>query len=145
MSESGLHITAAELRVMNVLWRLDAGAVRDVQTALAEEGAEPLAYTTVMTLMNQLAAKGVLAVDRSRQPFIYRPAVAREKIQRQRLMQLLTTLFDGQAGELVMRLVEESSLSPADFRRIEQKIADRERSESSAASPPSARPRRKKP
>lgn len=127
MTVSGLHITAAELRIMNVLWRLKSAAVRDVLNALNEEGGEPPAYTTVMTMMNQLAAKGALAVDKSRQPFVYQPAVARERVQRQRLWQLLETMFDGQAGELVMRLVEDSPLSPEDIRRIEQKIADREK------------------
>lgn len=142
MTVSGLHITAAELRIMNVLWRLKSAAVRDVLNALNEEGGEPPAYTTVMTMMNQLAAKGALTVDKSRQPFVYQPAVARERVQRQRLWQLLETMFDGQAGELVMRLVEDSPLSPEDIRRIEQKIADREKAGSAVT--PAARPRRRK-
>lgn len=142
MTVSGLHITAAELRIMNVLWRLKSAAVRDVLNALNEEVGEPPAYTTVMTMMNQLAAKGALTVDKSRQPFVYQPAVARERVQRQRLWQLLETMFDGQAGELVMRLVEDSPLSPEDIRRIEQKIADREKAGSAVT--PAARPRRRK-
>ena len=51
------HITAAELRILKVLWQVGSGTVRDVKDQLERDGDEPPAYTTVMTLMNQLAAK----------------------------------------------------------------------------------------
>lgn len=121
------HITEAELKLMKILWRIGSGTVRDVKTALEEECGEAPAYTTVMTLMNQLAAKGALAVEKSRQPYLYRPSVRRESVLRERLSQFLQTVFDGQAGELVLRLVEEAELSPEDLRRIEDRIERRER------------------
>lgn len=121
------HITEAELKILKVLWRLgEPATVRDVRDALAREGDE-LAYTTVMTLMNQLAAKGALAVDRARQPFVYKPAMRREQVLGERLRQFLNTVFDGQAGELVLRLVEESELSAEELKRIESRIARREK------------------
>ncbi len=127
MSDSTPHVTAAELRILKVLWRLGRGTVRDVKDALAAEGGEDPAYTTVMTLMNQLASKGALDVDKDRQPFVYVPAVGREAVLGDRLKQFLDTVFDGQAGELMLRLVEEAALSPDDIRRIEAKIEAREK------------------
>ncbi len=121
MGKSMPDITAAELRLMKILWQIGSGTVRDVKDRLAAEGDEP-AYTTVMTLMNQLAGKGALEVDRERQPFVYRPAVRREQVLSQRLKQFVQTVFDGQAGELVLRLVEQEELSDDDLRRIEAKI-----------------------
>lgn len=129
MGKSVPHITAAELRVLKVLWRIGAATVRDVRDALESEGGEPPAYTTVMTLMNQLATKKALKVDRERQPYVYRPALRREHVLSERLSEFLRSVFDGQAGELVLRLVEEADLSPEDLRRIEAKIEARERSE----------------
>ena len=123
------HVTAAELRVLKVLWKLGSGAVRDVLTQLEAEGDDPPAYTTVMTLMNQLATKGALEVDKSRQPYIYAPAVQREQVLGDRLRQFLSQVFDGQAGELVMRLVQEADLSPEDLRRIEAQIEEKERTD----------------
>ncbi len=121
------HVTAAELRLLKVLWKLGSGAVRDVLSELEKEAGDAPAYTTVMTLMNQLAAKGALEVDKSRQPYIYAPAVQREQVLGQRLRQFLSQVFDGQAGELVLHLVEEANLSPADLRRIEEQIEQKER------------------
>lgn len=126
MSRRLPHITAAELRILKVLWRIGGGTVRDVKDQLEKSDGEASAYTTVMTLMNQLAAKGGLRVDKARQPFLYEPALRREQVLAERLEQFLHTVFDGQAGELVLRLVEEADLSTDELRRIEEKIDARE-------------------
>lgn len=130
MAKSLPHITAAELRILKVLWRIGNGTVRDVKDELEKEEGEPSAYTTVMTLMNQLATKGGLEVDRDRQPFVYTAALRRERVLGDRLKQFLSTVFDGQAGELVLRLVEDADLSSDDLKRIEARIEAREKESS---------------
>jgi predicted transcriptional regulator len=127
MAKPTPHITAAELRIMKALWEQGAATVRQCLDALPTDGGDPPAYTTVMTMMKQLAEKGALAVDRERQPFVYTPAVRREQVLGQRVREFLHTLFDGQAGNLVLHLVEEADLSPDDLRRIEAKIKEREK------------------
>lgn len=121
------HVTAAELRILKVLWRIGSGTVRTVKEELERDGGDPQAYTTVMTLMNQLAAKGGLHVEKDRQPYLYRPALRRESVLAERVRQFISTVFDGQAGELVLSLVEEAELSPDDLKRIEAKIEAREK------------------
>lgn len=123
------HITAAELRVMKVLWKLGSGTVRQVLDALPADGDERPAYTTVMTLMKQLAEKEALAVERTRQPFVYVPMVRREQVLGSRVTQFLQTVFDGRAEDLVLHLAEQAELSPEDLRRIEAKIRQREQAE----------------
>ncbi|GMU84651.1 MAG: BlaI family transcriptional regulator [Planctomycetota bacterium] len=123
------HITAAELRVLKAVWRLGEVTVRDVRDLLEKDDADgdPPAYTTVMTLMNQLASKGALDVDRDRQPYVYKAAVRRDSVLAERLKQFVSTVFDGQAGELVLRLVEEVDLSPDVLKRLEAMIEAKER------------------
>lgn len=121
------HVTAAELKILKIIWAVGQGTVRDVKDALSADAGEKPAYTTVMTLMNQLAAKGVLNVDRTRQPFIYSAAVRRDQVIGQRIKQFVQQVFDGQAGELVLRLVEEMDISAEDLKRIEAKIESREK------------------
>jgi BlaI family penicillinase repressor len=138
------HITAAELRIMKVLWAIGSGTVRQVLDALPADGGDPPAYTTVMTMMKQLAEKGALRVDCERQPFVYTPAVRREKVLRQRLTQFLETVFDGRTEDLVLHLAEEADLSSEDLRRIEAKIQEREKADKSRG-PRRTRPKRKAP
>ena len=129
MAGSTPHITGAELKIMKILWRDGPKNVRQVKDKLAAEGGEEPAYTTVMTMMKQLAEKGALTVDRERQPFVYTSAVGRSQVMRQRVTQFLETVFDGQAADLVLHLAEDTDLSSEDLRRIEEKIEQREKQE----------------
>ena len=125
MARKREQITAAELRIMKVLWKSGPSTVRQCLDALAGEGGAP-AYTTVMTMMSQLADKGVLLVDKDRQPFVYTPKVRRDQVLKQRLAQFLQNVFDGEVENLVLHLAEETDLSSEDLRRIEAKIRARE-------------------
>jgi predicted transcriptional regulator len=115
-------MTPAELRVMKALWTLGRGSVAEVRAELTQRG-NPLAYTTVMTLLGRLAGKGAVMVDKVREPFVYKPAHRRESVLRDRLRDFVRDVFDGQADSLVLRLVEDQSLSREELREIERKIA----------------------
>lgn len=121
------EMTPAELRVMKALWELGKGSVADVRAELQQRGNE-LAYTTVMTLLGRLAAKNAVLVDKAREPFVYRPAHRRESVLRERLREFVRDVFDGRADSLVLRLVEDESLSREELREIERKIAEAEKS-----------------
>ncbi len=131
MAKRSPHITEAELRIMKLLWQQGASTVRQVLDALPVTDEERPAYTTVMTLMKQLADKGALTVDRERQPYVYRPAVRRDQVFRHRVSEFLHEVFDGQAVDLVLRLVEDEELSAEELRQIEAKVKQREQIERS--------------
>ena len=85
-------------------------------TALSLPGA------TVMTLLGRLATKGAVEVDREREPYVYRPAHARESILKDRLRDFLHDVFDGEADAMVLGLVEDESISIDELRAIERRI-----------------------
>jgi predicted transcriptional regulator len=69
-----------ERAVMDVLWDHSPPAatgltVRDVAEALHDRG---LAYTTVMTVLDRLAGKGMVRRERTGRAWSYRPAASRE-------------------------------------------------------------------
>ena len=119
-------MTPAELRVMKALWELGKGSVAEVRAELGQRGNE-LAYTTVMTLLGRLAAKNAVLVDKAREPFVYRAAFRRESVLRDRLRDFVRDVFDGQAESLVLRLVEDDSLTREELQNIERKIAESEK------------------
>jgi predicted transcriptional regulator len=123
MGKTPPDLTAAEFDIMKVLWRLERGTVADVRAEHTRLFESDLAYTTVMTLLGRLAAKGAVKVDRARQPFVYRPAFRRDSVVRERLKQFIDSVFDGEAESLVLRLVEDESLSRDELRRIQQRLA----------------------
>lgn len=107
---------------MKALWEIDRGTVAEVRAELARRG-HGLAYTTVMTLLGRLAAKGAARVDREREPFVYRAARRRESVLRERLREFVREVFDGEAHSLVLNLVEDESLSRDELKAIERTIA----------------------
>jgi predicted transcriptional regulator len=66
-----------EADVMDAVWDRGDTTVRDVHAALAHR--RDIAYTTVMTTMTRLAAKGLLKRDTSSLAHRYRPTVTRDE------------------------------------------------------------------
>jgi predicted transcriptional regulator len=134
MSRPRPELTPAEFNALKALWRLDRATVAEVRAELARHDGAALAYTTVMTLLGRLAAKGAVAVDRTREPFVYRAVQRRESVLRARLRTFLHEVFDGRADALVLRLIEDDALSPAELRALEDALERR-----AAAAPPPGR------
>ena len=131
MSRSS-DLTPAEFNVLKALWHLGKGSVAEVRAELAARGSD-LAYTTVMTLLGRLAAKHAVAVDRTREPFLYKAAHRRESVLRDRLRDFVREVFDGEADALVMRLVEDESLSLSELESIQKRVEASEREDAPPA------------
>jgi predicted transcriptional regulator len=57
---------------MDAIWEVSRTvSVREIVDALNEQRPKPLAYTTVMTVMNRLAAKNVLTRQGERRSYVY--------------------------------------------------------------------------
>ena len=82
-----------ELLCLRALWSLGEGNVRHVQEAIA--GTRTLAYTTVMTLLERLARKGVLTRRKVGRAFVYVPVASREAMRQAALKEFLEGHFDG--------------------------------------------------
>lgn len=115
-------LTPAEFNVLKALWRLGDASVADVRAQLGERGAQ-VAYTTVMTLLGRLVAKGAVAVDRSREPFLYRASAGRESVLRDRLRAFVRDVFDGDARAVVLGLAADGATSADELAALEAKVA----------------------
>ena len=88
-----------EAAVMERLWKRGSATVRDVVEDLGRTRA--LAYTTVMTIMTRLHAKGLLERDRDGKTYVYRPAFTREE-HRERLSRDLVRGLVDEFGEVAL-------------------------------------------
>ena len=87
-----------ELLCLNALWSIQEGNVKDVQQLVARK--RPLAYTTIMTVLDRLVRKGLLARRKVGRAFVYAPQTARDAMRRTALRELLDGFFDGSEEEL---------------------------------------------
>lgn len=108
-----------EFRLLRILWRSSPASAKDVLNEYNRGNSKKLKYTTVMTLLSRLTEKGVLAVDRERQPFHFSPLIGRDELVRQRLTEFVELFFDGRPGDLALRLVEDTDLSEDSIGRLE--------------------------
>ena len=88
-----------ELLCLNALWSLKEGNVKDVRQLVARN--RPLAYTTIMTVLDRLVRKGLLVRRKTGRAFVYVPQIARDTLRRTALRELLDGFFDGSEQELV--------------------------------------------
>jgi predicted transcriptional regulator len=88
-----------ELLCLNALWSIQEGNVKDVQRLVARK--RSLAYTTIMTVLDRLVRKGLLARRKVGRAFVYAPQTARDAMRRTALQELLEGFFDGSEEELV--------------------------------------------
>mgnify|MGYP001616351681 CR=1 FL=1 len=100
-----------ELECLKTLWTLGEGNVKDVRQAL--EPARGLAYTTVMTVLDRLARKGVVSRRKVGRSFVYTPAVTRDALRRPAVRELLENFFDGSEQSLIAYLRSEPLPPPA--------------------------------
>ena len=70
-------VQGAEAEAMDVLWDLGEAPVRVLMDALNERAAAPRAYTTYMTMLGRLHAKGLLVRRREDKTDYYRPVHTR--------------------------------------------------------------------
>ena len=114
-------LTDRELDIMAVLWERGAATVAEVQDQLEDE----LAYTTVLTILRTLEAKGHVGHEESGgRAYLYFPKTVRRHAARAALRHVLETVFDGAPDRLVSRLLADERVTPEQLRRIRDE-ADR--------------------
>jgi predicted transcriptional regulator len=88
-----------ELLCLNALWNLENGSVKEVQRIVAQS--RPLAYTTIMTVLDRLVRKGRLARQKVGRAFVYTPQATRDAMRRLAVRELLEGFFDGSEQKLM--------------------------------------------
>jgi predicted transcriptional regulator len=96
-----------ELLCLNALWSLSEGNVKEVQQVVCRK--RPLAYTTIMTVLDRLVRKGLLARRKAGRAFVYIPQMARDAMRRIALRELIDAFFDGSEQELIRFLTSRSA------------------------------------
>ena len=107
-----------ELDVMGVIWELGSGTVAEVRERLPAE----LAYTTVLTILRNLEAKGFLRHEAEGKAHRYFASVARRTARRTAVTRLIDKLFHGSPEQLLAQLVEDRALTADDLQRIRRRL-----------------------
>ena len=102
------ELTRAELEIMQVLWRIGAGVVRDI---LEELEAPKPAYNTVSTIVRILETKGFVGHKAYGKTHEYYPLVTKDDYARRYMDQVLSSFFGGSVSRLVSFFSEHKAIS----------------------------------
>jgi BlaI family transcriptional regulator, penicillinase repressor len=115
-------LTEQELEIMKVIWQLERATVREVYAELLKQ--RPIAYTTVMTMMNILEQKKHLEKWREDRAYVYKATQPRSRVVTEMVQELLDRVFNGSAEPLVVHLVNERKLSEKELQKIAKMMKD---------------------
>jgi predicted transcriptional regulator len=118
-------LTATELEMMNVIWRLAPCSVHQVLEALQPR--RQLAYTSVSTIVRILEQKGFVRSVKEGRGHLYEPVISKEDYQVKSLQHLVSNVFDGTPTLLVQRLVDSEQLNPEELDQIRRALRKKER------------------
>jgi predicted transcriptional regulator len=88
-----------ELLCLKTLWSLKEANVKDVRDVVARS--RPLAYTTIMTVLDRLVRKGFIVRRKMGRAFLYSPQASRDVMRRVAVRELLDGFFDGSEAQLL--------------------------------------------
>jgi predicted transcriptional regulator len=114
-----------EERLMTILWHEHPLSVRDVCTRVKRSR---LAYTTVMTTLDRLHNKGLLARTKQGNAFLYIPAIDRAEYQRRVVETALAPMFEQGAAPVLAAFVDMAAeVDETNLTVLERLIAEHKR------------------
>ncbi len=120
------RLAEVEWEVMDGVWKFNRQVtVRNVLDYVYPNGEK--AYTTVQTIMNILAEKGVLDREKIGPVNVYRPTVSREEVARAETRTLVSRMFEGSFGSLATYLVDSGELSQKELDELRVLIEEKEK------------------
>ncbi len=81
----------------------------------------------MLTTLRILEGKGYVRHTKEGRAFVYEPVVVQEEASRKALDYLVNRFFGGSCELLVMNLLKEETIGPAELRRIKKMIAESEK------------------
>ncbi len=118
-------LTPLELKVMNILWTIKSGFIKDIRENWDESPAP--AYNTISTIVRILKdKKDYIAHKAYGRTHEYFPKVTKEDYQRQFLDNAVSNVFSGSLSSLVSTLVDQDEISTSELDELRSILANYE-------------------
>jgi BlaI family transcriptional regulator, penicillinase repressor len=111
-----------QLLIMQTLWKVGRGTAREITDALNES--EPVAHSTVQTLLRTLEDKGAISHEVEGRTFTFFPLVKEDKYKRSATRDLLERVFGGDVHSLVAHLLQNENMTRKELDEIRRLVED---------------------
>ena len=118
-----IELSDGEWTIIHAVWELEPCAAPDVQEALQKT--KGWSYSTVRTMLDRMAAKGLLSTEKVRHITLYRSKVTRPQAQTSELKQILKKAFNGALTPMVQCLLNSEELTEQELNELNAMIQQR--------------------
>lgn len=109
-----------EMEVLDIVWEMRVATVTDVRERILQT--REVAYTTIMTVMRNLADKGFLKFEKDGATYVYSAARSRQSVTHDLVDDLVQKVFRGSHSAMVRTLVSGGPISDDELREIRKLI-----------------------
>jgi BlaI family transcriptional regulator, penicillinase repressor len=115
-----LRLGRVQMKIMQALWAGEGLSARQITEELNRS--EPIAHSTVQTLLRKLEAKGAVRHESHERTFVFYPVVKEDRAKWSAVCDVMDRVFDGSAVEMVSCLFEKERLSAEEMEQIRRLI-----------------------
>lgn len=119
MTKKQFQLTDAEFSVLESLWEHGPQSIREITSKLYPAGKNS-DYATVQKLLSRLSSKGCVIREQASPANIFVASIDRSDLLDSQLQQVAEKLYEGSMTPLLMHLIEGSTLSKTDRKRIRE-------------------------
>jgi BlaI family transcriptional regulator, penicillinase repressor len=116
-----MKLTKAEEQIMQILWDLGEGMVRDIRDKFSDP--KP-ARNTVSTIIRVLESKGIVGYRENGNAHVYYPLVSKREYSKKQLFSLMRDYFDNSFPQMATFFAKEKDLSVEDLEELLQEAKD---------------------
>ncbi len=112
-------LTKTEEQVMQVLWKLQQGFLKEI----LENSPDPKPHSnTIATILKILVEKGFVAYETQGRNNLYKPKISKSDYGKKTVNQLVKGYFEGSPARLVSQFVNDNKLSLEELEALLQQI-----------------------
>ena len=112
-------LTKAEEQVMQVLWKLKEGFIRDIMDAMPPPKPHQNTIATLLKILVEKEFVGIRIFGRQHQ---YHPLVSKDSYSKATMRSLVKSYFGGSFSDAVSFMVKENSISVDDLETLLQQL-----------------------
>ena len=120
MAKKNCQLTEAEWAIIRAVWDNQPCAAPTIQEALQSQ--KGWTYSTVKTMMDRMADKGLLKPEKIRNLILYRSAITKKQAQKSEVMRAVKRAFDGALTPMMQFLLDSKELSQEQLNELEAMI-----------------------
>lgn len=116
-------LTELQQAILDFVWTNGPSTSEAIREGL--QSRHPLKDSSIRTLLRRLEARGLLSHRVDGKVFVYEAGVPARRVAASALRHIIRRFFAGSVDRMLVGMVDEKVLSPADLQRLARKVRSR--------------------